>query len=95
MEINKDHLRSILRQTTCGWTKGYLACLLDSVAPSEQEIARELIDSCGPNNKINAIKLIRNNYGLALKEAKDVVDEYFRTGNIVGLPNESLQDPPF
>ena len=86
MEINKDHLRSILRQTACEWTKGYLSCLLDSTAPSEHEIVREMLESCGPSRKIDAIKLIRSNYGLQLKESKDLVDEYFRSGDIVGLP---------
>ena len=88
MEINNDTLRSILRQTTCDWTRGYLSCLIESVAPSRSQIAAELMDSCGPDRKIDAIKLIRNNYGLMLKEAKDLVDEYFRSGNVIGLPDD-------
>ncbi len=55
------------------------------------EIARELIDSCG-GALIEAIKKIRNNYGLGLKEAKALVDEYKASGQIVGLPEGDEPD---
>lgn len=92
MEISKDTLVRIARTTQCEWTKGYIACLLDAEAPTRNEIARELIETAGPNNKIEAIKQIRANFGLGFKEAKDVVDTYYATGNIVGLPDSD--EPP-
>lgn len=92
MEINKDDLTRILKNTKCEWTKGYVSCLLGNSAPSvaevQQEIAAELIDSCG-NRKIEAVKKIRNNYNLGLKEAKAVVDEYHATGRVIGLPEDT------
>jgi len=88
MEIKKDQLIAVLRNTTCDWTKGYLSCILDAEAPDSHDIAKDLIDACGPNQKIAAIKAIRNGFGLALKEAKDLVEEYFMSGRIVGLPGD-------
>ena len=49
------------------------------------------------------LKLLRKsaqNFGLGLKGAKDLVDEYFRSGNIVGIGDgypdyPELQEPPF
>lgn len=92
MEISNDTLSYLSRETTCPWTRGFIACLLNSAAPTRNEIARELIESCG-TNKIGAIKIIRNNYGLGLKEAKAVVDEYDASGQIVGLPQGDEPDP--
>lgn len=93
MEVSKESLIRIMCETTCAWTKGYLACILDAQAPSRHQIAREIIDACGPNQKILAIKKVRENYGLGLKEAKDLVDHYFATGEIIGLPDDP-DDPP-
>jgi len=91
MHVSKDTLSYMSRETTCPWTRGFIACMLNSVAPTRNEIARELIDSCG-SDKIEAIKKIRSNYGLGLKEAKALVDEYNASGQIIGLPNGSDPD---
>lgn len=93
MEVSRDLLLRVLDQTTCVWTRGFLSCLLDTETPetaTNQAIAAELIDAIGPNQKIQCIKKIREVYGMGLKEAKELVDEYFRTGRIV-FPD----DPPF
>ncbi len=91
MEVSRDSLVLILRQTTCEWTKGFISCLINSAAPTNNEIARELLDAIGPGQKIQCIKKIRENFGLGLKEAKHVVDEYFASGQIIGLPDD---EPP-
>ena len=89
MEVNKDVLLRIHAKTTCEWTRGYISCVLDSNAPTRNQIARELIDSIGPSTqKIQCIKKIRENFGLGLKEAKALVDEYIISGQIVGLEDE-------
>lgn len=88
MNINKKLLVNIAQNTTCAWTKGYIACMLDVNRPENHEIARELMDMHGPNHKIESIKAIRNNFGLGLREAKAVVDEYFATGEIVGISGD-------
>ncbi len=91
MEVSNDTLSYISRETTCSWTRGFIACIINSISPTRNEIARELIESCG-TNKIAAIKIIRNNYGLGFKEAKAVVDEYKASGQIIGLPQGDEPD---
>lgn len=91
MEVNKDLLLRILSETTCTWTKGFLSCLLGTESKdvaTDQAIAAEYIDAF-PNQKIEAIKKIREVYGYGLKEAKALVDEYHRTGQIV-FPDEGM-----
>ena len=89
MEIDQNILHHIARHTRCQWTRGYVERALEEITPTGEEIAKELIDSHGPSAKIQAIKMIRQNYGLGLKEAKHLVDEYYRSGKIVGLPPEA------
>jgi hypothetical protein len=81
MEINKDKLIHIMRESKCEWTRGYLACLIDDDVVTDDEIVRDIIN--GANSKIDAIKKIKANYGLGLREAKDVVDEHERSGAIL------------
>lgn len=81
MEVNQDTLVRILNSTTCPWTKGYIAGILDREDPTRNSIAKELIE--GSEGKINAIKTLRANFNLGLKRAKDVVDHYNETGEIV------------
>jgi hypothetical protein len=92
MEIAKDALIRIARETKCEWTRGYISCILDAETPTRNAIARELIDAEGPQQKIMAIKSIRNNFGLSLKDAKDLVDEYFASGQII-FPDDPEADP--
>lgn len=87
MKIDRSVIIHIMEETSCEWTRGYLACILDET-PKPDEQAKKLIDSHGPTQKIATIKAIRATYGLGLREAKAVVDEYFATGKIVGLPDE-------
>lgn len=94
MEINRDSLIRILRDSKCDWTRGYVACILDTESPgaaTKHAIAGEIIDEClKKNQKILAIKKIREQYGLGLQESKALVDEYQSSGQII-FPG----DPPF
>jgi len=93
MEVNKDLLLRILAETTCIWTRGFLSCLLDTetkATSTDNSIAAEVIDSFG-GQKIQAIKKIREMYGYGLKEAKDLVDTYARTGQIA-FPDDPIVD---
>lgn len=93
ISINKDTLVCILRETKCEWTRGFVACLLHSQAPTRNEIARDLIEATGLSQKIQCIKRIREAFGIGLKEAKHLVDEYQSSGQIVGLPHgDNLDD---
>lgn len=84
MEVNRDTLDRIARETTCEWTRGFLHCLLGEEAPTRSEIARQLIELELKNNgKIHAIKRIREAFGVGLKEAKAIVDEFQITGRII------------
>jgi len=87
MEVNRDSLIRILHDSKCEWTRGYVAAILDGRSPAtstNHQIAREIIDEClKRNQKIQAIKKVREQYGIGLKEAKDVVDEYQSSGQIV------------
>jgi hypothetical protein len=83
VEISKDTLVRIIRETKCDWTRGYVSCLLDVEAPTRNEIARELIEAEGPQRKIHAIKSIRSNFDISLKQAKRMVDEYYASGQII------------
>lgn len=95
MEINRDLLLRVLKETQCIWTRGFLACLLDtetSETATDHAIAKELIDPhLAAGRKIQAIKTIREAYGYSLGESKKIVDEYERTG-VVTFPDG---DPPF
>jgi ribosomal protein L7/L12 len=83
MEIKKEIIEGIIRHSTCLWTKGYLAALVDAERPSRKQVAKIIIDAQGPNNKIAAIKLLRGEFGLGLKEAKAILDEYYISGRII------------
>lgn len=88
MEIDQNILHHITRHTRCQWTRGYLERVLEEITPSREELAADLIEGVKPR-KIEAIKLIRTNFGLGLKEAKDLVDGYYQTGKVTGLPPEA------
>lgn len=83
MEINRQLLMCILRKTTCEWTKGYISRVLEDQMPTRNQTAVDIIDGAG--SPIEAIKALRNVFGLSLKASKDIVDEYRISGNIVGL----------
>lgn len=91
MDINDDTLAYIVRETTCLWTRGYITCLMHEAAPARHRKAREIITAAGANNKITAIKDIRAEFQLGLRESKAVVDEFYSSGKIV-LPGED-DDP--
>lgn len=87
MEVSRDLLLRILNETQCTWTKGFLACLLDtetSATTTYHAIAKELIDQfLLKGEKIGAIKKVREVYGYGLGEAKAIVDKYEKTGQIM------------
>lgn len=86
MEVNRDLLLRILNTTTCIWTKGFLSCLLDTETPdmaTDHAVAKELIEQFLPMSPIEAIKKVSENYGYPLKDAKQMVDTYMATGQIV------------
>lgn len=91
MEVSKETLLTIANNTQCPWTCGYIRCLLDIRTTSNVVVAKTLMDR-HPENKIQAIKAIRARFGLGLKEAKEVVDIYWDSGRVVGIPDQPDDD---
>jgi ribosomal protein L7/L12 len=56
--------------------------LLDSAVPTREEIAKTIFNWTG-KARVQGIKDIRQKFGLGLKEAKMMSDEYFQTGKII------------
>lgn len=99
MEVNKDLLLRVLKETQCTWTRGFLSCLLDTETPetaTDHAIAKELMNQfLSRGEKLGAIKKIREAYGYTLKESKEMIDRYDETGDVVFPEDTPVSDPPF
>jgi ribosomal protein L7/L12 len=90
MEISKEYIKHIINTTQCRWTAGYLSALLDMNMPSRDEVAIGIITKYA-KAKVRGIKAIRNQFGLSLKDAKHLVDEYYSSGKII-FPDDTPPD---
>jgi len=59
----------------------------------DPELPIEVIDAIRANRKIEAIKLLREHWGMGLKEAKQAVDDYVRN-NPQEEPQETAMRAP-
>ena len=92
MEINVKTLIYLQNHTQCEWTRGFISYMLHNDGPTNYSTAHEIFMKAGENQKILGIKEIRAAFGLGLKEAKGVSDEYYLSGKIIlpGFNNDDI-----
>jgi ribosomal protein L7/L12 len=56
-----------------------------------RDIPSSVVSALSQGNKIEAIKLLREAYGIGLKEAKDMVDEYVKSRPEMSMKLVNLQ----
>jgi len=80
-ELPIDFLKRLRDHTPCDWTRGAIDAFFWSYIADDVDVAKQIMES--EKDKIPTIKALRAAFDLSLKEGKEMVEEFERSGNAV------------
>jgi len=81
MKTPREVLEHVAQYTSCEWTRGFIEAKIEILFSDVITQIRDIIEN-NRRHKIRAIREIRALTRLSLKEAKDLVDNYWNNGTI-------------